>query len=702
MATPDPEHYAFVNLLFERLLFERVHLRNQTKGCCISPGALSMQLDLIGHYYTVVAMTTFQRLCGEAIHNRDFFNYGILSYLSNHQRQQQKPFKIFPNSLAAKFDLEIESDRSSKACDHIFCPWMSNKQIKDFKKDYGNKVSKEYQKEFEFLVDMLDQNGLLGVPNCDTEPEFLSRKSEKVPVAEIPIRHVDNLKATRTCTSARVLQGASLLNNIKSITSLEPVLLSSSANGINISDYDVEIVLITLETTDSSSDSAMSVMVKEKTNNSTSATATTGKKSPSKLTRAKTGEGSTSILTMKELASLLTKAGYKSIQHLNRYFDPSSEINVDYLSFNDPRSGLTCQIILDHPLSIRVRDLLQDYASIDTRAEALIFVVQQTLDDFARCRQYLSNYALALMTIAFLQKKKILPLLQRNMGQSSSASSTQSIPFASAKPLRASHSVSRTSTSPSRRQPNDKRQSLLKSAQATQQQRHQQESILAASKTQTQIKNQKRKDKKRVHREKTLPAAIVQVKTVATVAELLVGFMDYFGFSHRLTQCEISIISGSTTSPINISDLTSVSQPAQDGISKDAPPCLLVRDPFVTDRNVIWLCSQWRLFHCERMFMRASMFLEGASVEIDDDDVEDDVEFGLRSDIVSDGVGEDESLEDIYAGHAEYAGDYDEEDKEALSDNETYPIVPVDEVVDLFASTSLLDLLASIPTQARL
>ncbi|KAF9536781.1 hypothetical protein EC957_009727, partial [Mortierella hygrophila] len=170
MATPEPEHYAFIDLLFERLLFERVLLRNQTTGCCISPGTLSMQLDLIGHYYTVIAMTTFQRLCGEAIHNRDFSNFGILSYLSNHQRQQQQPFKIFPNSLAAKFDLGIESDRPSKLRDHIFCPWISQKQIKDFKRDYGNKVSKEHQKELEFLVDMLDQNGLLRGPNCDMEP----------------------------------------------------------------------------------------------------------------------------------------------------------------------------------------------------------------------------------------------------------------------------------------------------------------------------------------------------------------------------------------------------------------------------------------------------------------------------------------------------------------------------------------------------
>ncbi|KAF9338633.1 hypothetical protein BGZ91_008336 [Linnemannia elongata] len=708
MATPEPEHYSFVDLLFERLLFERVLLRNQTTGCCINPGALSMQLDLIGHYYTVIAMTPFQRLCGEAIHNRDFSTFGILSYLNNHQKQQQQPFKIFPNSLAAKFELEIESDRSSK--------------IKDFRRDYGNKVSKEQQKEVEFLVDMLDQNGLLRVPNCDVEPKFLNRRSEQVPVDEIPARHVENLKAAHLCTDARVLQEASLLNNIKSITSLEPVLLSSSASGINISDYDVEIVLVTPEATSTSMNSAPSIKSEDETKSTTSATTTTEKTSASKPSQAKAGENGTEALTMKALATLLTKAGYKSIQQLDRYFDPSSEINVDYLSFFDPRSDLTCQITLDHPLGIHVRDLLQDYTHIDTRVEPLIFVVQQTLDDFGRCRQYLSNYSIALMTIAFLQTKNILPLLQRHVVQTSpSASSSQSTALRVASPSIASKSASSC-------QPNDERKSgLPEFDEANHPRKGQQEHRPAARKS--QIKNHKRKDKKRIHREKNSPAATIQVKTTSggtrlvdcrydktlahtrpydskatreTVAELLVDFMDYFGFSHGSTECEISIISGSTTSPVSSTVSASGSQPVQDRVSKDVSSCLVVRDPFVTDRNVTWLCSRWRLSHCESMFMRAFMFLEGAGVEsedeFDDDSDEGDDEFGLRDDNDSDGINEDEIMERFFAG---YASDYGEEDEEDLRDSETRPIIPVNEMVDRIASMSLLGLLASVSNQPR-
>lgn len=505
---------------------------------------------------------------------------------------------------------------------------------------------------------------------------------------------------------------------------------SSSANGINISDYDVEIVLVAPKMTVSSMDSAPSSESKDETNNNTSTTTPAGKKSASKLSLAEAEEDETATLTMKALAALLLKTGYKSIQQLDRYFDPSSEINVDYLSFIDPRSDLTCQITLDHPLGIRVRDLLQEYAHIDTRVEPLIFAVQQTLDNFGRCRQYLSNYSLALMTIAFLQTKKILPLLQRHLMQSSSpASSMQSTTHvANAKPSRALPSIASASTPSSRPQLSDKRQpSLPESEKANQPRNRQQEQSPATSKA--QIKNQKRKDKKRIHREKTLPAATIQVKTMSggirmvdcrydkalartrpfdnmttqeTVAELLVDFMDYFGFSHGSTKCEISIISGSTTSPVGSTVSESGSQSAQDRVSKGTSPCLVVRDPFVTDRNVTWLCNQWRLSHCERMFMRALMFLEGVGVEsddeFDDDSSEDDDEFGLRGDNGSGGIGEDEIMEEFFAG---YADDYDEEVEEDLSDNETYPIVPVDEMVDQLASMSLLALLASVSNQSH-
>jgi hypothetical protein len=405
---------------------------------------------------------------------------------------------------------------------------------------------------------------------------------------------------------------------------------------------------------------------------------------------------------MKELAALLTKAGYKSIQHLDRYFDPSSEINVDYLSFIDPRSDLTYQIALDHPLGIRVRDLLQDYANIDTRVEPLVFVVQKTLDDFGRCRLYLSNYAVALMTIAFLQTKKILPLLQRHMMVPPSASSpTQSTPAATKLPQ---SPQSTTSTSSPRPLPRSQLRSQPRSAQNDQLKKNLQTANPQAP-SKTQIKNQKRKDKKRIHRDKSLPAATEQVRTMSggkrmvdcrydkalartrpfdnkttreTVAELLVDFMNYFGFSHKSIQCEISIISGSTTSPVKIPGSASGSQSTRGAAGKMNLPCLVVRDPFVTDRNVTWLCSQWRLAHCERMFVRAVMFLEGAGVESDKDD-ESDSESDIRDDYECD-EEDDDAMEAIYAG---YAGDYD------------------NEYVDPLTSMSLLSFLASVPKQPR-
>ncbi|KAG0372627.1 hypothetical protein BGX24_012801 [Mortierella sp. AD032] len=617
MAIPGPEHYAFVDLLFERLLFERILMRNHITGCCISPGALSMQLDLIGHYYIAIATTTFKRLCGEAIRNRDFSIWGILSCLSNHQR---RPFKIFPNSLVAKFDLKLEFNRETNLCDHIFCPWMSHKQAKDFRKEYTSKVSKEHQREFEFLVDMLDMNGLLGTAKCDAEPEFLSRETDKVPVDKILAQHVQNVMKTRTCTEARVLQEASLLHNIKTITSLEPVLLSSSANGVNISDYDVEILLLTSRTTDGPLDTTSSQNLMEKVNSSnssgTSPSTKTGIESALKKDRADPSDSIT--LTMKDLVVMLTKKGYTSVQHLDRYFDPSSEINVDYIFFIDPRLDLTCLITLDHPLGIRVRDLLQDYANIDARVEPLIFGVQQTLDDFGRCRQYLSNYAVALMVVAFLQTEKVLPLLQRHLMQTAPPSQS---------------SLAATKFSGRSRKVHQKTPPVI---------------------TKSHIRNKKRKDKKRLHREQAFLDATVQIKTVSggtrlvdcgydkvlahtrpfdnrttreSVAELLVVFMEYFGFCHKSTQCEISVISGCTTHPVAIQEDTVPESKSSLGTvpEKDpVKPCLVVRDPFVTDRNVTWLCSQWRLSHCESIFMRATMFLEGCGVDSDNDNDDDE------------------------------------------------------------------------------
>ncbi|KAF9081719.1 Zinc finger, CCHC domain-containing protein [Mortierella sp. AD031] len=684
MPIPDQEHYDFVDLLFERLLFERVNARNHMAGCCISPGALSMQLDLIGHYYTSIALTKFQCLCGKAIQNRDFSNWGILSFLSNHQNLDR--FKLFPNSLAAKFNLEIESDKELKQCEHIFCPWMSHKQSKDFKKDYMSKVPKDYQREFEFLVDMLDQNGLLSNFSCDNEPGDFSWQDEHIRTDEIPARHVDKLLATRPSIEARVQKEAYLLHALKTITALEPILLSSSAKGINISDCDVEVVMVTPESAEAVD--LVSLISGELNNNNDSSTSTkAGKKSPSKSGRASGAENSK--LMTERMVALLKKAGYKSVQQLDRYFDPSCNINVDYVAFVDPKTELTCKVTLDHPLGIHVRNMLQDYANIDSRVEPLVFVIQQTLDDFGRCRQYLSNYAVALMTIAFLQTKKILPLLQSHLIQSSGAS----------------QSLGTASTSTYGTQPPDTPKALHGSAQSGQQ-----ESSLLITKS--QIKSQKRKNKKRLQRERAISAATVQVKIFSggtrsvdcrydralaqtrpfdnrtlkeSVAELLADFMDYFGFRHKSVQHEVSVITGTTTLPVAAQD-SAYGLESTLGISAKEKRCLVVRDPFVVDRNVTWLCSQWRLAHCERLFVRVVMYLDGSDQSSDEEDEDDEEEEDANDEEDEDEDGE--SMEEIYGGYR--SGDDDEDD--VFSDGETYPIL-VHDLVDRLAALRMLALL---------
>ncbi|KAF9078967.1 hypothetical protein BGX23_005568, partial [Mortierella sp. AD031] len=66
-------------------------------------------------------------------------------------------------------------------------------------------------------------------------------------------------------------------------------------------------------------------------------------------------------MTMPALMVLLESAGYESIRLQDRYTDTPCDINPEYVCFYDPKTTLTCQITLDHPIGVRVRDLLNAY-----------------------------------------------------------------------------------------------------------------------------------------------------------------------------------------------------------------------------------------------------------------------------------------------------------------------------------------------------
>lgn len=162
---------------------------------------------------------------------------------------------------------------------------------------------------------------------------------------------------------------------------------SSSSKGINFSDYDLELLIKT-----------------DKPENLPQAI----EKLDDTLTQ--TNE------IPEDLLDSLTQAGYENIEVSRRYFEGKSGTNPSSVCFLDPTSNLTCQVSFDHSAGTSVRKLLQAYAGIDERVEPFVFIVQETLTRYGRTRETLSNLAVAMIAISYLQKEKILPNLLKHQG----------------------------------------------------------------------------------------------------------------------------------------------------------------------------------------------------------------------------------------------------------------------------------------------
>jgi hypothetical protein len=72
-------------------------------------------------------------------------------------------YRIFPANLAQTFDFGQEEDTYGE---HVQCAAMSNKQIKEFRRDWSVKVPQEQQDEIELLVRILRENGLMSGRDC--------------------------------------------------------------------------------------------------------------------------------------------------------------------------------------------------------------------------------------------------------------------------------------------------------------------------------------------------------------------------------------------------------------------------------------------------------------------------------------------------------------------------------------------------------
>jgi hypothetical protein len=193
---------------------------------------------------------------------------------------------------------------------------------------------------------------------------------------------------------------------------------SSWAQGIHISDYDLELLLVERPLEDTATaDSEFKVQDQEQS----ASRSTTDEELVERLwtltIRRQPSSGEERVRDIHQLATTVKNAGFKAVVATKRYVDVSCNLNPHYVCFYDPRTQLTCQITLYNPSDINVRTLFQTYADIDTRVEPFVFAVQRTLDNHGRSHEALGNFAVAMIAIHYLQIKGILPKLLHRQGR---------------------------------------------------------------------------------------------------------------------------------------------------------------------------------------------------------------------------------------------------------------------------------------------
>ncbi|KAF9366317.1 hypothetical protein BGX34_004242 [Mortierella sp. NVP85] len=593
-------------------------------GCCIDPEAVADKFDYILHYYLHLGLKRVHDRRSEAIRN---LGLNTIAGVVIHMTNMRGRYRIFPANLAQTFDFGQEEDTYGE---HVQCAPMSNKQIKEFRRDWSVKVPQEQQDEIELLAR---------------------------PKLEVRLHNEQNL-----------------VSSIKSLTSMDAIVLSSLAKGANISDYDIELLLVPRS------------MASNKAATSTSPQVET--------------EPLASTMTMNELANHLKRAGFKSVELMYRYTDTTCEINVPYVCFYDPRNDLSCQVSFKqlHPLGIPLQKLIQAYVDLDGRVEGLVYAAQQILSEHGSCRRFLSNYAITLMVIAYLQDKNILPRLQHHQERPPSNQTPQG---PQQQPGRPSVRPNTTSMSKHHRRAIVRQSRRRRNQGGSGTRRDGNTAFHVAEMVPVTTQDGSRTRQVDCH----FDQAMAQNKmfgrgNISTMGDLLVGFLLYFGFGYNHAEDEeISIVRRGLSRRSNMtaanvgaenasesSTATKQSKPdaskhqqcaspssastnmgARDDTKADIPMStekseqqakhrwlcqgIIVRDPFVTDRNITHLCTGWKLATTLTCIRRAFLTLEDGDLELSSDGGESYF-----------GESEDESMD---YDSDEYDSDSDDSDDES-------------------------------------
>jgi len=122
------------------------------------------------------------------------------------------------------------------------------------------------------------------------------------------------------------------------------------------------------------------------------------------------------IYSMKALARTLSSGGFTDIR-------PLGHASVPIVKFRDPASGLDCDINVNDRLGITNSTMIREYCDIHPHLRPLLYSIKNWAKPLGLnspspskgLPTSFSSYALALMTISFLQKKGQLPNLQKNL-----------------------------------------------------------------------------------------------------------------------------------------------------------------------------------------------------------------------------------------------------------------------------------------------
>ncbi|KAG0271324.1 hypothetical protein BGZ95_000877 [Linnemannia exigua] len=416
----DPEpvlvEQTLITFLFERLLFDSIErTNNNSTGSTISPTLLSARFAYIAHYYDQLTLKQAHRWRGRAI-TRLALNSasGVVTFLSNNK----SCFKILPDRLTEK--LVLGDEAGSELCQFIICTYvLQASDLAEIRRGFVTLVPEPYREEIEFLMGMLKRSGLLASSvqaAISTGTQCIMELRHSKMHHGISDDYAQKLAAELPPVASRERKERQIVDSVKEATSMDAIVLSSSAHGIHISDYDLELLLVerAVDDTDTTSSTEANTHDQPSSRDTDSELVErlerlTVEKSPP--------SGEERVQAIHALAAIIKNAGFKSVVARKRYSDVSCSLNSYYVCFYDPRTQLTCQLTLYNPAGLKTRNLLQAYADIDNRVKPFMFAVQRTLDNHGRSHEALGNFAVAMIGIHYLQTKGVLPKLLHRQGR---------------------------------------------------------------------------------------------------------------------------------------------------------------------------------------------------------------------------------------------------------------------------------------------